>query len=307
MMPPALVLTAGLGTRLDPLTRLMAKPAMPLGDRSLIERVIGWLGSQGVRHAVLNLHHLPSTITGIVGDGTHLGLSVRYSWEQPLLGSAGGPRHALPLLPDLFAIVNGDTLCDFDVSPMVDAHRQSGADVTMAVLPNPDPGYYSGMTLGVDDEVTGFVRRGEARDSWHFIGVQIVNRRVFEPLADGVPAETVAGIYRELLQTAPGRIRAWRPVTSFLDVGTPRDYLRAALRWPAPAAHQAARLVRSIVWPDARLEPGVDLEDCLVIGRVRIPGGFRARSAILAPPSLVGTDDRVEIRAGVALFALDRP
>jgi NDP-sugar pyrophosphorylase family protein len=78
-MLPAIVLTAGLGTRLDPLTRLVAKPAVPLGRLSLIERVLAWVRQQDVTDVVLNLHHRPASLTAIVGDGTHLGLRVRYS------------------------------------------------------------------------------------------------------------------------------------------------------------------------------------------------------------------------------------
>ena len=162
MTLPALVLTAGRGTRLDPLTRLVAKPAVPLGDRTLIEHVLAWVRAQGVTDVVLNLHHLPRTIAAIVGDGTHLGVGARYSWEQPLLAS------------DRFLIVNGDTLCTFDVAPMVRAHIESGADVTMAVVPNPDPSHYNGLTIDADRVVTGFVPRGQADGGWHFIGIQVV-------------------------------------------------------------------------------------------------------------------------------------
>src|SRR3954471_374613 len=94
----ALVLTAGLGTRLQPLTSLRAKAAVPVNGETLARRAVRWLVSQGVTDLVLNLHHRPETITGSVGDGSDLGATVRYSWEAPLLGSAGGPRHALPLL-----------------------------------------------------------------------------------------------------------------------------------------------------------------------------------------------------------------
>ena len=119
-MLPALVLCAGLGTRLDPLTRLVAKPAVPLAGRSLIERVLAGLVEQGVADVVLNLSHRPETITGLIGDGAHLGLRVRYSWEQPVLGSAGGPRRALPLVEsETFLIVNGDTLSNVPLSPMI--------------------------------------------------------------------------------------------------------------------------------------------------------------------------------------------
>src|SRR6476660_5518416 len=105
----ALVLTAGLGTRLEPLTYVRAKAAGPVNGETLARRVVRWLAAQGVGDLVLNLPHLPDTIAASVGDGSDLGARVRYSWEQPVLGSAGGPRRALPLLTDgrsTFIIVN---------------------------------------------------------------------------------------------------------------------------------------------------------------------------------------------------------
>src|SRR4029453_15030678 len=110
-MIPALVLTAGLATRLRPLSFVRAKAALPIGDRAIVQRILQWLSGHGVNDAVLNLHHLPHTITRIVGDGAAEGVRVRYSWEMPVLGSAGGPRRALPLpASPTFLIVNGDTL-----------------------------------------------------------------------------------------------------------------------------------------------------------------------------------------------------
>ncbi len=94
------MLTAGLGTRLQPLSSVRAKPALPVGRRPLVSHIIQWLGQNGVRDVVLNLHHLPETITRHIGDGQEFGVKVRYSWENPVLGSAGGPRRALSLLPD---------------------------------------------------------------------------------------------------------------------------------------------------------------------------------------------------------------
>ena len=82
-MPPALVLTAGLGTRLRPLTLVRAKPAVPIAGEPLVRRIIRWLRATGVSDLVLNLHHLPETIASVVGDGTDLDVRVRYSWEQP--------------------------------------------------------------------------------------------------------------------------------------------------------------------------------------------------------------------------------
>ena len=300
MSLPALVLSAGLGTRLDPLTRLLAKPAVPLGDRTLIEHVLAWLRQHGVRDVVVNLHHRPATVTAVLGDGAHLGLSVRYSWEQPLLGSAGGPRRALPLLAsEHVLIVNGDTLSNLDLGEMIEAHHQSGADVTMAVIPNTAPDRYNGVLLD-DDRVTGFVPRGHAHGSWHFVGVQIARSRVFASLPDDVPSETVAGLYRDIVANAPGRIRGWRANSTFLDVGTPYDYLRAA---QSAAATPASRMT-TVIWPSATVSLDARIDECVVIGEVHIPAGFSSSRAVLAPSSILRPTDQVAVRDGVAILPL---
>lgn len=311
-MLSTLLLSAGLGTRLDPLTRLVAKAATPLGDRTLIEHVLEWLHRQGGRDVVVNLHHLPATLTSVLGDGRHLDLTVRYSWEQPVLGSAGGPRRALPLLDsDPFLIVNGDTLSDIDLAPMLEAHRTSRADVTMAVVPNPAPHHYNGILVDDDGAVTGFIPKGHTVPSWHFFGVQIAQRRVFEGLADGVAAETVSGIYRQRLAAAPGSLRTWRLSTPFLDIGTPRDYLAAVLGLPSATPRDAdvsesARIARCAVWPGAVIEDRVILEDCIVAGGIRVPSGLEARAAILIPAVYARSGDAARIIGDIAIYPLDR-
>src|SRR5688572_14627239 len=119
-MISALILTAGLGTRLRPLSYVRAKGALPGAGEPLVRRILRWLAAAGVEDAVLNLHHLPHTLTAVVGDGSDLGVRVRYSWETPVLGSAGGPKRALPLLgASRFLLVNGDTLTNVDVAAVL--------------------------------------------------------------------------------------------------------------------------------------------------------------------------------------------
>ncbi len=314
-MLPALVLTAGLGTRLDPLTRLVAKAAVPLAGRTLIERSLMRLAHQGVTNAVLNLHHLPATITGSIGDGARLGLRVRYSWESTILGSAGGPRHALPLLDaDRFLIVNGDTLCDIDLAGLIRDHESGGADVTLSVVPNPAPEHYNGIRTDQDRWVTSFVPRGRTADTWHFVGVQVVESRVFADLPDGVPEETVSGIYRRRLATGSLRVRGYCCTLPFVDVGTARDYLDAALALAGPASNaieagasvdREARVSRSIVWSRAVIGAGAVLEDC-VVADVGVPAGFQARRAVLVPASSVRPEDSASVQDGLAVFPLTR-
>jgi NDP-sugar pyrophosphorylase family protein len=227
---PALVLAAGLATRLRPLSFVRAKAALPVAGVPLVRRVLAWLAAHDVRDVVVNLHHLPETITSVVGDGSADGTRVRYSWEDPVLGSAGGPRHALPLIEgDRFAIVNGDTLTDVDLPAMVVAHERSRALVTMALVPNPRPDRYGGVLVD-GGRVTGFTRRGVADPSFHFVGVQIAERAAFERLADGAPAESVGSLYPKLIGERAGSVAAFVTDASFDDIGTPADYFETSQR-----------------------------------------------------------------------------
>src|SRR5688572_3828387 len=212
-MIPALVLTAGLGTRLQPLSYVRAKGALPLGNEPLARRILRWLGRSGVRDAVLNLHHLPHTLTGAIGDGSDIGVRVRYSWEMPVLGSAGGPRRALPLLAgtpegapyESFLIVNGDTLTDVNLAALVADHHSSSALVTMAVIPNTEPKKYGGVAADAAGRFTHFVPRGSTEPSFHFIGVQAAVPRAFASVPDGTPYQ-VGALYPALAAAEPGSI-----------------------------------------------------------------------------------------------------
>ena len=180
MIDTALILAAGLGTRLAPLSSVRAKAALPVAGTSLIGRQLQWLAAAGVTRAVVNLHHLPATITTAVGHGAEFGVAVSYSWEPIVLGSAGGPRRALDLIDrERFYIVNGDTLTDLDLDALATAHDRSGALVTMAGVAA-RPGYNSLRV--VDGRYAGVVPAAAATADGgatlaHFIGVQVAESR----------------------------------------------------------------------------------------------------------------------------------
>jgi NDP-sugar pyrophosphorylase family protein len=299
--PRALLLTAGLGTRLHPLTYVRAKAAVPINGEPLVRRVIRILAASGIRDLVLNLHHRPQSIAACVGDGGDLDVRVRYSWEQPVLGSAGGPRRALPLvvdnLDDDFLIVNGDTLTDVDIWPLIDRHRQSGALVTMALIPNPRPQQYGGVAVTDDGWVSGFTRAlgsgSDAPGSFHFIGVQVAQAKAFADLTDGVAAESVNALYPKLIAAQPRSVAAYISQASFLDIGTPRDCLDTSLalaqsegpRFAGSGTRVAdsAMVVRTMLWDDVTVGEEAHLQDCIVADGARIPDGARfERCAIVA-------------------------
>ncbi len=299
--PDALLLTAGVGSRLHPLTLSRAKPAVPLAGVPLITRILRGLAAAGLRRVVLNLHHRPETIARVAGDGADAGLALRYSWEQPVLGSAGGPRHALPLLEgDAYLLLNGDTLATVDLRALWAHHHAHGALVTMALIPNPEPHRFGGVLVDADGWITGFCRRGDPRPNYHFFSAQAVARSVFADLPDGVPAESVLQVYPRILAASPRRLRAFVCDAPFIEVGTPADYRRVHERlavadgvapWttsPATAGARAAidataRLDRTILWDDVTIGAGVVLERCVVADRVRVPDGIHAADACLVP------------------------
>jgi NDP-sugar pyrophosphorylase family protein len=287
-MVPALVLTAGLATRLRPLSFVRAKAALPVAGTPLIHRILRSLSAAGIHDVVLNLHHLPQTLTRLVGDGAGLGMRIRYSWEVPVLGSAGGPGRAIPLLqkpearsqePGTFLIVNGDTLTDVDLGAVIDDHRRSGALVTMAVVPNTEPEKYSGVGVGADGAFTGWVPRGSREPSYHFIGVQAAEPAAFASVPVDTPSE-VRTLYPALIAARPGAVRAFRTQAGFMDIGTPSDYLDTALKLSAregidPAAgaeiSHTARVERGVLWDDVVVEDGAMLRECVVTDGVCVP------------------------------------
>jgi NDP-sugar pyrophosphorylase family protein len=304
---PALVLTAGLATRLRPLSEVRAKGAMPVAGSAIIVRILRWLHASGVRRVVVNLHHKAETITAVVGDGSHLGLDVRYSWEPVVLGSAGGPRRALPVLDaDRFLIVNGDTLTDCDLEAVARCHVERRARVTMAVVEG-DVRRYGGVLAGPDDRVRGFGRPVEGARALHFIGVQAVESSVFADLRDDEPSETVKTLYPRLIQTDPDAIRVYESAAGFLDVGTARDYL-ATVETVAAREGRAfdigegcaiaadAVIERSILWDRVTIGRGARLSRCIVADDVTVPDGAQYDNQVLiarqAAVSLEGADSQ---------------
>jgi len=255
-----------------------------------------WLAASGVTDIVLNLHHLPQTLTAVVGDGSDLGSLVRYSWEQPqVLGSAGGPRQALPILgADAFLIVNGDRLTNFDLAALTDAHRSSGVLATLALVPNQDPEHYGGVRLDAGSSVTGFAPRGRAAvGSFHFVGVQAVQADAFQSLPAGQAANSIGGLYDDLIAAQPGCVRGIVREAAFWDVGTVSDYWRTSFalmsrtqpehEWRGRNVHvdESARIARSILWDDIEIGAGAVLEECIVTDGVKVPAGAAYRRSIL--------------------------
>jgi mannose-1-phosphate guanylyltransferase len=316
--PDALVLTAGVGSRLHPLTLSRAKPAVPIAGVPLVTRILRTLADAGLSRVVLNLHHRPESVARVAGDGSDLGLELRYSWEQPVLGSGGGPRHALPLIEgEAYLLLNGDTLATVDLPALWAHHHAHAALVTMALIPNPEPRRFGGALVDADGWVTGFCRRGDPRPNFHFFSAQVVARSVFADLPDGVPAESVLQVYPRLIAERPHSVRAFVCDAPFIEVGTPADYRRVHERmaaadgvsaWTAgarAAIDPTAHLDRTILWDDVTIGAGARLERCVVADRVHVPAGLHVADACLVPWPDGYVAQPAERRAGDLLIVPD--
>lgn len=253
------------------------------------------LRAADISRVVLNLHHRPESITRIVGDGSAFGMHVRYSWESKVLGSAGGPARAMPLLAsDRVLIVNGDMITNVDIRALMQQHVETNALVTMAVIDGL-PGY-NGVIADDRGIVSGF---GKQRGAFHFIGVQAVNASVFAGLDVDAVSETVHGIYPPLIANRPEAVRVFHSKASYFDIGSPRDYLdtaRAIARQEERPIDRGrdctiapdATLTDTILWDRVQIGAGARLSECIVADDVVVPGG-----AEFSRSTLVMQDNRV--------------
>jgi NDP-sugar pyrophosphorylase family protein len=176
-------------------------------------------------------------------------------------------------------------------------HVESGALVTMALIPNPQPEKYGGVLIGDSERVTGFTRAGATRENYHFIGVQFAEARVFADLVDGVPAESVNVLYPRLMAGDPGCIAAFVSAASFQDIGTPQDCLRTSIELAQQEGDRlaagrnvqvaASATVRgTALWDDVVIGAHATLIDCIVGDGARIPDHARYERCAIVPAGM---------------------
>jgi mannose-1-phosphate guanylyltransferase len=226
-----MVLAAGLGERMRPLTLRTPKPALPVLGLPLIRHVFWRLRMDGITHAVLNLHHLPDTMRTAVHEAAEAtGLAFATTLEPEILGTGGGLRHAAEHLRGSGTVLvrNGDFLADVDLQAALASHRLSGCPVTLALVPS-QPGYSVVETdaRGRVVSLAGEPQPASPPVSTHvFTGWQLVEDEVFERLPPG-KSDTVRDLYRTL--ASEGRLNAFLHGGSWVELGTPRQMLQAVL------------------------------------------------------------------------------
>lgn len=222
----AVLLVGGLGTRLRPVVGSTPKPIALVGKRPFLELLILQLRSQGIRNIVLCTGYHAHEIEKQLGDGAAWDVAIEYSKEPYPMGTGGALKFAKPFLRDAsdFLAMNGDSFMEISFLKMLEAHRQSGAMVTLAVLLMKNEKRYGTVRINDSDRVIGFTEKS-ASDSEVFVnaGIYVFNRRVFDYIPDG-NASLEKDVFPSLVSQG---IHASRQDGMFIDIGTPEDYVRA--------------------------------------------------------------------------------
>ena len=212
----AMILAAGFGSRLRPLTDRVPKPLVEVGGRPLIAYPLALVRAAGIREVVINLHHHGAAIRAALGDGRGYGVSIRYSEEDPILDTGGGILHARPLLGDEpFVVLNSDSIIDLDLRALIAWHRARGAIATMVLRHDPVAARYGLIEIDRQHRVRRFLGQpaqvDEPLTALMFAGVHVLDPQVFGYMASGV-----FGITR---QTYPAMLAAGCPVSGYVFDG----------------------------------------------------------------------------------------
>jgi mannose-1-phosphate guanylyltransferase/mannose-1-phosphate guanylyltransferase/phosphomannomutase len=179
----AMILAAGLGTRLRPITYEMPKPMVPVLNRPVMEHIVRLLSRHGFTETIANLHWFPELIEDRFGDGSDLGVELSYSYEEQLLGTSGGVRNAAAFLGDSFLVISGDALTDIDLTAMREFHESHDGIATLATKRVEDTSQFGVVITGGDGRVQGFQEKpdpAEALSDLANCGIYMFRSQIFD-------------------------------------------------------------------------------------------------------------------------------
>jgi len=315
----ALILAAGLGTRLGALSDDRPKPLVPVCDLPLIRYAVALLAGHGVTEIAVNLHHKGELIEAELGTGADLGVSITYSREQEILGTGGGIMRIADFLTDGgaqdFFVVNGKLLIDADLHALRRRHERSQAVATMLIKEVPDAHRWGAIEIDRDGRVLRIIGKGRpaeeapAAKSCMFTGIHVVSPRLLARLPETGESDSIRGAYVPALLEGD-RIEGVVLNGYFHEHSTPERYLegnlnalygRAALRFlpgpltgvdPSASVDPSAQLVPPLrIGPGAHIEAGCVIGPGVVVGRgARISAGSRLERVVVWPEVTVTSD-----------------
>jgi mannose-1-phosphate guanylyltransferase len=306
-----MVMAAGLGTRLRPLTYEVPKPMVPVANRPIMEHILALLPRHGFSEVIANLHWFPETIRNRFGDGSSVGVDLTYSYEEELMGTAGGVRNVSSFFGDEpFLVMAADALTDIDLAALRAAHDANGGIATLAVRRVPNVSEFGVIIAGSDGRIQGFQEKPDPAEALSDLAncmIYILEPEIFDYFPDKHSVDFALDVFPALLENdVPFHVHAidsyWNDVGSLpeyiqgnmdvlegaVDVDGAGTLLDAAGGEAAEEAGEAGIDGPVLAGEGCQLDPSARLDGPLVIGEDSTVGaGARVKHSVLLPGSRV--------------------
>lgn len=281
----AVIMAGGKGTRLRPICENMPKPMTRLMGRPLMEHTVELLKRNGFTELCVTLGHMPDKIRRHFGNGSLFGVSMEYRVEEEPLGTAGGVRACMDFVDgEDFLVISGDAACDFNLRSFANAHFSSGADLSMALYPHPEPLRYGTVVTDKDNRVISFIEKPQ----WERVvtdlvntGIYMLSPRVMELVPKNQPFDFARDLFPLLAQRG-FLMKGIRTDGYWCDIGDPKSYLECSM----DALNGKLRL-NSATGNNSQWDACVCLPSLICSGAVIEPGAVIDRS-IIHPGSHIG-------------------
>jgi NDP-sugar pyrophosphorylase family protein len=295
-----MVLSAGYGTRLWPLTEDRTKPAIPILGKPLVGYVAEYLAQYGLNEIVVNLHHRPGSVRAALGDGSRFGVKLTYVEEPEILGTSGAFDNARDLfMDDTFVVVNGKIITDINLRDAFETHRRSNALVTLVLMQNRKFEKFSVVETR-DGMVTGFGGmpcKEQTAPPLMFTGIQILEPRIFEYIPRNVFSHSTTDVYPQAIANGE-RIAAHVAEGKWRELSTLQRYLEISVEmlkekgesFSAGRNNQidpSARVIDSVLWDNVEVSKGARVERAVLADNVRIDADEVIKNAVVVPNSLI--------------------
>ena len=308
----AMILAAGYGTRLWPLTIDRAKPALPFMGRPLVGYVAEYLGRHGCREVLVNLHHRPESVRAALGDGGRFGVHLHYIEEPVILGTSGALDNARSFFEqETFIVINGKLATDIDLRAALDTHRRTSALATLILRPNPQRERFSTVIVR-DGLVQGFgaspappagqTVADETETPLMFTGIQILEPRIFEYIPRGVFSHSTTEVYPQAIErgerivahVAEGQWYELSTVGRYLDTSIVlmRQEGRAMVAGEGALVEEEAEVSDAVLWEGVRVGRGARVRRAVLGAGVSVPAGEVLENVAVVRAELVRGQER---------------
>ena len=317
----AMVLAAGFGKRLQPLTRVLPKPMFPVLGRPLLSHTFDILESANISDVAINVHHLPNSIINYFKNTPHPGLNLHFSEEERILGTAGGIKKMENFLEDgPFVLINSDIITNIKLDKVIDFHKKNNSKLTLVVRQDISPEQYDSIEISEDGRIVHFIGASsmEIPDNTKrvmFTGIQIMEPEIFERIPAGQFCGTTEDIFPQLIQDEV-------PIYGYLhdgywkDMGNRESYLqvnadaldeKVSLKGVSPNKLNNSLIVSpvlvdrncqiaenskigpySVIGPNCKIKSGAVVENSILWEGVTIGAGSTIKSSVIAKNKTIG-------------------